>query len=159
MKFQMANSMSFEKVIKLLGRCLRVHHMTVPLRKYIVPVEPVFTKQGNLFVLHFFIFQKNFAQTVGNRDRTNTADGFWDLFYSRLVAHLDDGTPDIKEMIFKINIVPFQPDDLTASRPGEQCGADQCLNVVRFFYKSRQDLIDLIVAECFNFGMYDFGNL
>ena len=51
MGFQVTDAVALQKVIKLLGRSLRIHHVAALLGEYIVEISPSVAEIGDMAVL------------------------------------------------------------------------------------------------------------
>ena len=69
----MPNPIPFQKMIKLLGRRMRMHHVAVFLGEDVVEILPTVAKIGDVPILLHTIFRERFAKPFGDGDGTNTA--------------------------------------------------------------------------------------
>ncbi len=72
-KLQMTDSVTLQKVVKLLCGRLRIHHIAVLLGKHIVEISPTVAEVGDMTVLLQTVLGERFAEPFRNGDGANTA--------------------------------------------------------------------------------------
>ena len=120
---------------------------------------PFLTEQGFFTVLLLFQFLQDIAESLWNCHLTNAADGFGELNFRLLPNKLNNASANIHSPFFKIDILPFQTGNLASSGACVNSSSNDGMDVDGLKLSHFEDLGNLFIAEGFNFGCNDFGNL
>ena len=65
--------MPLQKMIELLGRCVRMHHVAVLLGEDVIEILPTVAEIGDVPILLHTVLRERLAEPFGDGDGTNTA--------------------------------------------------------------------------------------
>ena len=69
--------MPLQKMIELLGRCVRMHHVAVLLGEDVIEILPTVAEIGDMPILLQTVFRERFAEPFRNGDGADTGLGLW----------------------------------------------------------------------------------
>ena len=150
-ELEMTNTMALQKMVKLLRRRLRIHHVAILLGEHVVEIPPNIAEVGDMPILLQTVFRERFAEPFRNGYRANTALGLGFLLTSFTVAELINTTLDGYTLAFKINVCSLQANDLAAPTACEQRNLDHSADVPRLAFQGSEDVCDLLKCERLDF--------